>query len=825
MKQQCISAIQKMARTLGQPSVTADQIQGIERRVFEARKQLALKDINAYRNMTVTQQLEGALKLAMDETLHAANKKKQRAYLTVTKRIERDSVIGNMMAKGMNRFEALRNYLFFKADGKGGVISLESTAKAHEAMALSKILTLKELEDQGFFSGIVTNKKNMEDYIKESFGVDSGNALAKKAWKDVEKVRNELIDKFNSLGGDISKLANYRNPQALDQYRAVVVGDVRDSNGVPTFVNDHLQWVDRSMYVNPDGTLMNDVQLTKFLTEAHKTIMTDGANKPPGEGGGASMIANRQRAHRQIHYKSPEAYLAAMNKYGAGNPFDQTRSSIQALSMDIALVDHMGPNAIHEFELEFAKAAQETGRVDTGLRDAFERISGQRSVSNPRVAKFFQDIRNTMVAAKLGSMLISQVTDLATAKATARAMNIPSSQLMLWLGRVTKDSAAREMLRTHGHGLEVVTNAIARFADDTSPGGFMGKAATVVTSIQGAHVWTRAIRQAFAASMEAHIGGMVSKYASFADLPARDQAILATKGVTDVDWQIWRSAKLDDYNGSKLLSSRAISDINSDSAVKYQAMLVEETHMAVLQPSELQSLNIKKGDIQSELAGMLLQFKSFPWAIFRQHFMDRANFSAAGYSPVVYRAKLLAMTTVLGGFALLMNDLANGKDPQKIVGEDGMDETTAQFFMRAMLKGGGLGIFGDLIEVFKGTAESPTRTAAQLLGPGIGFVAGNVMPSIVAGGRAAITQDEKDIQSFTKYSYDTIKNVLPGQNLWFAKALIHNILLHDLHEMADPGYADRARRNAEKNYGNEYYVGMGEDTRAPNLGNAIGMEQ
>lgn len=835
MRAECIQAVQMAAQRIGK-TLTAADMRGLESKIFEARKQIAKQDINAYRAMTVEEQLTKAGERVVDDAIHAAIKKRQRAELTVLAKAEKQRVMGDMTASGLNEMEALRRYTAFVSDGKGGVQSMESAANGISSYYLGKIPAFHQLMRESSFAGIEVSGKNSMDYVKESFGIDSGNPLAKKAWKEVEAARKELIDHFNRKGGDVAPLANYRNPQAMYSYSVARKGG---KNG-EVFIHDMMQWVDRSEYVNPDGTLMTDAQMKDFLKEAFVTLKTDGANKPIGQGGGASSIANRMKAHRQIHYKSPEAYMAAMQKYGAGNLDDQIRGSLDSIAGDIALVEKFGPNAIHEFNDSYAAAVAKTGKQDPLLRKAFDSMSGQTSIQNVAVTHWFGEARAAMVASRLGSMLISQLADSATAQAITRSLNIPTSELMGWLGRMSTDADAREMARLHGLGLESALNHISRFAADASTTGFFGKAASAVPTIQGANLWTKTWRQAFGVMLEAKLGDMAAKYPDWASVPEGDRARFEAFGIKDSDFAIWKMTKPIEFKGSKILGPDAIeniptSDLQSalgltkrqaeaarqEAAMRLVSFTVEQSHQAVLQPGALSQavLSGERGNWMGEIGKTLTQFKSFPMAFIRQMVIERADFAAAGYNPWVFRAKLLATTSILGGMALALNDVVSGKDPRRIW--DSNDPAVAmKFGYQALMKGGGLGFAGDIVDMFKNTSENPWA-AAGLLGPVGGYVAGSVAPTVVHGISALATQDEKAIKQFNKSAYDSIKGITPGQNLWFIKGFLHNVMLDDFQEMASPGYKDRARQRAMENSGNQYWMGMGNETRAPDFGNIV----
>jgi hypothetical protein len=829
MRPECIAAVQKAAEAIGK-KLTVGDIRDIDTKIAQARVQLARQDITAYRSMTRDEQIIAAGKSVADQALHDAIKKKQRADLTVIKKSEREAVLGRMMADGIDRLEALRRFTATVSDGKGKAVSYESYAGGLEREYLRKLTDFTKFMEESSFAGFVTKKQNMNDLEMEMFGQDSGNASAKKAWKNLEAVRKEQMDHFNRLGGDIAPLANYRNGQALNGFLVLKRGGSGKDRG-KTFVDDYMQWVDRSMYVKPSGDAMNDVELREFLNASYVTHVTDGANKPPGEGGVGSA-ANRMKAHRQIHYKSPEAYRAAMEKYGAGNSFEQARMGIESMAGDIALVDKFGPNAIHEFNKEYSDAVTATnGRTDNLLQSAFQRMSGQISQESVTVSHYVGEIKAAMVASRLGSMLFSQIADLGTMNAAARAMNIPKTELAAWIKNVSTDGGLRSTLRIHGLGIESALNTITRLSDGISNTGMFGKLASAIPTVQGAHLWTKSLRQAFGAMMEAKIGDMATKYDSMAKLPETDRKIFEAIGINDTDWAIYRLAKPFDYKGSKLMNAEAIENIpiaeirkmagvrsnadaeiiRQDAAIKFVSLVAEQSEQAILQPGALSQATMQgsaaRGSVAGELTSLMTQFKSFPMAFFRQTLMERANFQAAGYNPMMFRANVLIATSMLGAMGVLLNELASGKDLRDL----DTPEKSLKLAREGFLKGGGLGVFNEIIEAGFGSVESPWQSGTKLLGPAIGHTVGTVIPTLAHGLNYAASElsgepDEKALKNFTKNAYNSIKGITPGQNLWFAKGILHNVLLDGFQEAANPGYKERAKERAAKQ-GQEYWLG------------------
>jgi hypothetical protein len=474
---------------------------------------------------------------------------------------------------------------------------------------------------------------------------------------------------------------------------------------------------------------------------------------------------------------------------------------------------------------------------------AFAHMSGQIGTANPIIAHWIREIKSAIVASRLGSMVLAQLADGGTLKMAANSLNMSTTELVQWGAKMASDSELRTMARLHGLGIESALSQVARFADGASAQGFFGKAATVIPVIQGAHLWTQIWRQAFGTMLEARLGDLTGKYASIADMPSKDRATFSSLGITEDHWAIWKMAKPTDYKGNRILGPDVISEVSpqrvmdemgfktitgakkaiQDASVAMTTLTVEQSHQAVLQPSELSQAALKgsgqRGELLTELGSLVFQFKSFPVSIWRQMFVERARFGP-DTNPLVFRAKLLTVTTMLGGMALLLGDMASGKDPRQIYDEDDPNKLL-DFGVKAMMKGGGLGHFGDFFESVASASADPWKSTG-LMGPAAGQVLGAMGPATYHGISALATGDEKETERFTNYAYKSVKGLVPGQNLWFLKGFLHNVMLDDLQEMANPGYRKRLKERAREDYNQEYWLGRGEESRAPNISNIWG---
>jgi hypothetical protein len=135
-----------------------------------------------------------------------------------------------------------------------------------------------------------------------------------------------------------------------------------------------------------------------------------------------------------------------------------------------------------------------------------------------------------------------------------------------------------------------------------------------------------------------------------------------------------------------------------------------------------------------------------------------------------------------------------------------------KFGMQAVVKGGGLSIAGDLLNVFMEEGARPATE--QLTGPFFG----QVSKTLKLGQEIA----HGDMNGAGKAAINLGREFIPFNNLIWTRAVWNNYLMAELNEMASPGYMGRMRGLAEKNYGQQYYLGMGVEPRLPNISAAIG---
>jgi hypothetical protein len=856
MRADCVEAVTQAALQMGR-KITQTDLRGIEDVVTQKYKALAISDRKKFSAMTEAERLTEASKMAAEEIAHKAIKKRQRAELQILRDAEFDVTFGHMLDRGLTPADAMERLLMFRSDGKGGLVSIESKVKARDAFWKTQLMDLWKMEHKNAIN-LFTDKKMQYDFVKELYGQDSGNAVAKKAAEGYKTVAENIRNEMNDAGFDIRKLDDYRSPQKLSYWKVFKAA----LNNREALINDFAKHLDRSRYAEKDGSPITDEGFRDFIDKSIQTIITDGQNKEKAKGTGSA--ANRGSQSRELHWKDADSFMEIMNKYSETNVVDMVWNQIHQLASDMTMVETFGPNAVHSFDTKMQRLydsapANQIPKLNK-VRLGFENMMGMNSeIVNPRIHRFFNNARQMFSAALLGSNTITQISDQATMIMTARAMNIPVLKAFQEEAAYLASNGHRDVVRSMGLGLDAMANHVARFADQNSS-GFFGNANNALMQINGSAFLTNAVRAGFGAAMYSHIGSMTKRFSSLADLKAVDRAILESKGVTDGHWGIWKKAELEgeyltpdaisrvsdadvislnkerfsEIESSKLgkekkaeAIAKEAEKIRQESILQLMAMTIEETHMASLQPSQVAGMALKggkRGELLSELAGVAFQFKAFPIGMLINHVMDRGLRGGEGIANRnSYLVSLAILSSLTGGMALLLGDIAAGRDPRTVYDENDPSKI-AKFGMQAMVKGGGIGILGDLLnpEVYEG--RDP---AASLMGPGIGYGI-NAMQAVSAGakmGFASVSGDEAEFQKQSRTlaaeTSQLAKSSIPFQNLWWSRAAVHNYMLNELHELVSPGYKDRLRGAYEKNYGAGQWLSP-DSQRAPNFGNIVG---
>lgn len=844
MRADCLEAV---AKALGR-QLSAAEAKNIEDRITKSMRSLARENPEEWMSMSLADRLQRGGERAAQDLVGEARLKQYRQSLSILAQARLIQFMQDAAPRGIDGLDALKRVAAFDADGKSNFLSIETRTRAITNDALRQMITTMEATNPKFF-GLFENKKGLEDLTRELHGEDSGNAAAKQGAAEFRRVAEKLRLRFNRTGGDIGQLEDWAKPQHHSQAKVAKAG-------VEQWLSDVFGRLNRSKYINEDGTRMDDVQVNAFLRHAWETIATGGALKvDPGQARIGSMRANRGNASRQIHFKDAQSYMDYQSKYGDRSLYQVLLGHIESVSKDIALVETMGPNPDQTFRYLADTAFQKLVKADptklgkvrarydpvTGsgsVADRYNIVSGKTDpIASELLATSFDTLRSWLIAARLGSSVITSFSDEATLHLTAKLNNLPEMRLLAnELATLDPTNRMEErMAQRAGLSLNTLKASLNRFGQGELGAGFSHRLANTVLRVSFLNAWTEGRKRTFGVTMMGAIGGVVKDHAALADIDKADHRLLLSKGITDTDFQVWKKAQLEDWGGgnntmltpesiyripdAELVSLGDPERLKSDAATRVLGAILEETDVAVTEPgvnerAQMAAVGAKRGTWKGEIMRSFFLFKSFPMAMIERQIKRGINLPTHG-GKAAYLVTLLGATTVLGAASLQVDQVLQGKDPRNL---DTFEKGGVKNWIAALLKGGSLGIYGDFL--FSDATQHGSSPFATIAGP----VAGEAeeLLNLTQGNLARYLAGKRTHVGANLVHF--VKGVTPAASLWYAKAALDHLIFHQLQEYFSPGYLASMRARAQRDYGQQFWWQPGQaiSDRAPDLGTMTG---
>ena len=186
-------------------------------------------------------------------------------------------------------------------------------------------------------TGIRNRGAGIDKVYREVFGEGTGDpdaAAFAKAWKETTDF---LRRRFNSAGGALMELEDWRFPQHQSRW-------LLNRHQEDAWTRDHMGWVDWEKMRDPKGRRIPAEKREEVLRGVFKTLKTDGHIKPPKSVGGKASVGNQLDKHRFLVFKDADSYLAMQNKYMDGQPYDMMMAHLDLMASRIAMVETFGPN-------------------------------------------------------------------------------------------------------------------------------------------------------------------------------------------------------------------------------------------------------------------------------------------------------------------------------------------------------------------------------------------------------------------------------------------------------------------------------------------------
>ncbi|NUG21168.1 hypothetical protein [Acinetobacter lactucae] len=836
MKEQCKQAV---AKALGKQSLTAQEATDIEARINETMRNIARKDRDKWRNLSDAEKLTEASKQVAIDIQEQLKRKHKIAAQDILKQSQ------NIAALDHGRLSAMEvvDRMVAAHGDMSGIQSIDSKARGIAAIYRGELVDFYTNIKGGL--GIFTDQELVHKIVRERFGDNTGDPLAKKISDKMGDVFEAMRDRFNRNGGDIGKLDNWGLPQTHNLEKIAKAGK-------EAWVSKAESLIDTRQYVHENGDYYSQQEIRSLLEYTYDTLSSDGANKievgRQATGAGTSKVTNRHGESRVLHFKDADAWLEYQSEFGGMQFVDLVEAHVNGLSKDIAMVENLGSNPKTALKILMDAAANkdwEKGIEDNKTKSSrkraqvmFDEFSGGSTPQSQVLANLGVAYRSMNIFSMLGGTTIASTTDQATIAKTAHVHGLSYrkafGELIRQLNPANK--ADRELAHSLGLATEEMLGSIARWSDDglTSTYSKSEKLARISSGLA-----TQVMRVSFLNALTAasKVGftkllmekyGRLSRTKAWNDLDVQDRELLSNTGLDERAWQVFQLADpVVDRKGNQLMSARSIYEIPDEKlaafgdpkqvkdqvASQLQAHLFDEQGMAVIEAGlrEKTLINVgARGTKMGEIFRGITQFKSFSVAFLMRH-GSRTMAQEGLKGKAAYAIPLFVMTTLLGGLVVQLKELLNGNDPQTMWDSDDPKKASS-FFVRSAVQGGGLSFLGDILVA--GTDTSGRDANSFVAGP-----LGNDFASVLGLTVGNLTQyNEGKDTNFGNEAFKFVKGKMPAQNLWYTKAAINRMVFDEIQDTIAPGYREKALRKAERQQGRERFWGDDiNDIRAPDF--------
>jgi hypothetical protein len=827
MRDECIIAVSKAAAKIGRALKPKD-FDNIEQRLNQARKDIAATEGDAFEALTTKEQVTKAAQRVAQDIAADTRRKAENVARAVAAKEQATKFVKGQVAKGEHPVEAVNRMNVTDQDLGANVSALEQERRGIYSFAMRNILAMYNTTKK--WAGFWTDKNAVRDVVREINGEDTGNMAARhaaKKWLDASEL---LRKQYNELGGNIRKLAYGYLPHKWNTYKLSRIS-------ADTFANEIVPRLKRTMYRDETGRRLTDEQLTEMVKQIHFNATTDGAFGAGHE----SSLANRHQDRRVLHFNTADDWLDVNAKYGTGSVLETMLSHGNTMSKEIAAMKVWGPSPDHTFAQVLVEAGQMARKADPQTSEKTDAkmhvatsmynaaIGRLGPIANMKVHRVAQVIRSINLL-KLGGSAVSALSDGSNVTAVARSWSIPYVRRYLFGLKAWLNADFRRQVMSQGYGLEAMNHSIARFGEEAMSTGVTGRFAQTMLKLFLVNFEDTVRRVGSAAMLGSEIERLAAKHETMDTLHPHDNVVITHRGVNATDWAVWRLAG-ERLNADKIsqIPDSAIAHLGNpdtlrrDAAQKLIGVVLSDIDTVVplmtakmVGKVDASGFNTKRGTVGGELIRSFLTFKSFPLSNFQNHLDRMAGRPTLGGS-AAYAAQVIATSTIMGAITVQLKALANGENPQ--------DMTDLKYWGRAVVQGGALGLYFDILAgALVNLHGDKPKDAATAIVDQMGPTAGTIKDLIEMLSTGAAGNADKAGEKASRI----VSGMAPKP--FYAKAAIDRMVFQRIIDFFNPGASDRMRERVQNQYHSGFYWPPSEsDTmyppESPNLRTAVGERQ
>jgi len=685
------------------------------------------------------------------------------------------------------------------------------------------------------FAGLHRRQDGIRDVVGELLGKNTSNAEARQFATSIRKTFEQANKRYKNAGGIMGDLENYF-PTAHKK-------ELLEKTSFEDWYNHLEPRLDKSKMIDREtGLPFTKEKLLAEMKEDYDGIITNGRSNilRDIEAGKSSIgkskeISNKRISSRFYRFKDADSFLEYNDLYGVGDDglYDSVINHLESLARDTAILEKMGPkpNALMR-SLDLEMLARDTKDFKRKWTNGMYQVLNGYVDSSVGEGWLFRTIGNTknlLSAALLGAAPISAISDTAF---TAAAANINGLSATKTLKRYAKllnptNSKDRKLAKRSGYIADIARGsalADVRFTGENMGGKVTGWLAQFTNRASGLQAMTKAAADAASMELEATLAELVLAKTDWVNINKDFKAGLKLHNITKDDWDIIKKAKtFSPEEGVNFLRSEDLLRVKGIAASRLLEVgnkiddFSQSLRMIATNEPTLRTRAINTGAILSDdarrgtavrgLAATFLQFKSFPMTVMFNHMIPSIKSAKQGkYGHAAYS---FVGASLLGGGAMMLKDIAKGRDPR--------DPEDPRFWGAAILQGGGLGIFGDFLFGRAGLAESIGGPVVGLAEDARNTLIGNL-------DKLADDPTSDTVEKIRRDAFNLAKRNIPASTLWYSRLVVERLILDQLEEMVDPDYKKRVRRlenRLESQTGQRYFwrKGKSSPSRTPRITN------
>ena len=597
MKPECAQAIQTAAGR----KLTKNEYGAIEDRVHSSLRELAVTDRAGFHGMSTQERMVAAASLAKEKMIQDVVRAQESTIREAGKSAARASEMAAIVPGRNGQVKYLRNK----------IANIGNSTYATASTFFSLVRGLED-KDGGKLFGMIQDPAQQIDLARAMFG-EQASPEAMKVAESVRGMNSAIVKRMNSEGLPIHEREDYVMPQPQDPTLVAKAG--REA-----WIKDTMPRLDRSKYVAPDGTMMNDDAVRHLLEESYRSIATDGANKR-AEGGdthGSPLVGAAKNAPRRLFYKDAQAHMDQMAEFGRStNMYELQSAHVRSMAKDIAMTETFGRNADANLRQILAQAKENDMMAVSGKdnRQAASELANKvqnvyDTIAHPdrpggetwmgitarTRANFFAQTRGLMGSTQLGS-LVGALPDVAALKMAAEHSGLPQMRVFRnAMDAIVAGSEGKDFLHRIGVWQEGFQHAGQAMLGEEFRNGWGTWLNERTHRIMGLNSLDRGLRAGMGRTVLDMLGEFTRKHDTLASADG-EARFLGKGGITEDHWATWRAAEVETGRGNEHLLTpdtiRAIPDAKMDPIAERR----------VAERSEIFAKEVAKRDAQIERLG------------------------------------------------------------------------------------------------------------------------------------------------------------------------------------------------------------------------------